>query len=93
MYLTIQFKLRKKHKASNTARLATYLNFPATTKAAFKFYNQVFNGKYTGVKLNGSRDIEMPVEMPPMSEQTKKLIIQPELIIYGRSYTNGNGLS
>jgi PhnB protein len=80
-YLSTQFKLRKELKPNDMARVTTYLNFPGTTEEAFNFYKKVFNGKFTGVGLRRFGDIEMPAEMPPMSDADKKLIIHAELTI------------
>ena len=80
-YINTHFKLRKKGKTSNKARVTTYLNFPGKTEEAFKFYQKIFHGKFTGVGLRRFGDIEMPEEHPPMSEADKKLILHAELTI------------
>lgn len=80
-YLTTQFRLRKEYKTTNMARVTTYLNFPGKTEEAFNFYKKVFKGKFTGVGLKRFGDIEMPADIPPMSDADKKLIIHAELTI------------
>jgi PhnB protein len=80
-YLSTQFRIRKELKKDNNARVTTYLNFPGKTEEAFNFYKEVFNGEFTGVGLRRFGDIEMPKEIPPMSEADKKLIIHAELTI------------
>ena len=79
-YLSIQFKVPKEVK-TNAARVTTYLNFPGKTEEAFNFYKKVFNGGFTGVGLRRFGDIVMPAEMPPLDEETKKLIMHAELTI------------
>jgi PhnB protein len=80
-YLQTQFQLRKQFKKSTMARVTTYLNFPGKTEEAFNFYKKVFGGEFTGVGLRRFGDIEMPAEIPPLDEATKKLIIHAELTI------------
>lgn len=80
-YLSTRFKLWKDNKKSSSARVSTYLNFPGKTEEAFQFYKKVFNGEFTGVGLKRFGDIEMPKELPPMSEADKNLIIHAELTI------------
>ena len=82
-YLRTKFRLRKENKKDNKARVCTYLNFPGNTEEAFRFYQKVFNGKFTGKGLQRFSDIELPAEHPPMSEADKKLIIHAELSILG----------
>ncbi|UII30677.1 SRPBCC domain-containing protein [Fulvivirga ulvae] len=82
-YLSTQFRLRKENKTSNKPRVTTYLNFPGNTEEAFMFYKEVFNGKFTGNGLRRFGDLEMPSDMPPMSDENKKLIIHAELTIMG----------
>jgi PhnB protein len=80
-YLNTQFRLRKEYKTTNMARVTTYLNFPGKTEEAFNFYKKVFKGKFTGAGLKRFGDIEMPADIPPMSDADKKLIIHAELTI------------
>ncbi|ELR69489.1 Putative glutathione S-transferase-related transmembrane protein [Fulvivirga imtechensis AK7] len=82
-YLSTQFRLRKENKINNKPRVTSYLNFPGKTEEAFLFYKEVFNGEFTGVGLRRFGDIEMPADMPPMSNEDKKLIIHAELTIMG----------
>ncbi len=83
VYLQTKFQLRKEAKTNNMARVTTYLNFPGKTEEAFRFYQKVFNGEFTGVGLRRFGDIEMPKEMPPLDDATKQLIIHAELTILG----------
>jgi PhnB protein len=80
-YLATGFKIRGEMKADNKPRAAFYLNFPGTTEAAFNFYREVFNGKFTGRGMQRFGDFPMPEGMPPMSEADQKLIIHTELTI------------
>jgi len=82
-YLAIQFQLRKQSKTNNNARITTYLNFPGKTEEAFMYYKTIFKGEFTGVGLRRFGDIEMPDEIPPLSDADKKLIIHAELTILG----------
>ncbi len=83
LYLSTQFKLRKEMKESNKARVTSYLNFPGNTEEAFRFYQNVFNGTFTGPGLKRFGDVEMPAGAPPMSDADKKLILHAELTIMG----------
>jgi uncharacterized glyoxalase superfamily protein PhnB/uncharacterized protein YndB with AHSA1/START domain len=83
LYISTKFNLRKQNKTSNRTRVTSYLNFPGKTEEAFKFYQKVFKGEFTGVGLKRFGDIEMPEGMPPMSDADKKLIIHAELTIMG----------
>ena len=82
-YLSTQFRIRKELKTNNTARVTTYLNFPGNTEEAFKFYKKVFKGEFTGAGLKRFGDIELPADLPPLSDADKKLIIHAELTILG----------
>lgn len=82
-YLATGFKLRREMKSSSKSRVTTYLNFPGKTEEAFLFYQQIFNGEFTGNGLRRFGDIEMPAGAPPMSDADKKLIIHAELTILG----------
>lgn len=83
VYLQTKFQLQKEAKTSNMSRVTTYLNFPGKTEEAFRFYQKIFNGEFTGVGLRRFGDIEMPKEMPPLDDATKQLIIHAELTILG----------
>lgn len=82
-YLSTQFQLRGQMKKDHASRVTTYLNFPGNTEAAFNFYKKVFNGTFTGGGLRRFGDIELPAEIPPLSDADKKLIIHAELTILG----------
>jgi PhnB protein len=83
VYLKTRIGLYKQNKTCTMARVTSYLNFPGKTEEAFNFYRAVFKGEFTGVGLRRFGDIEMPAEMPPLDEATKKLIIHAELTILG----------
>ncbi|MBL0355762.1 MAG: VOC family protein [Chitinophagaceae bacterium] len=76
-------QLRQQLKRNNLPRVTTYLNFPGKTEEVFYFYKAVFNGEFTGVILRRFGEIEMPAEIPPLDEATKKLIIHAELTNIG----------
>ena len=62
--------------------VSTYLNFKSQTEAAFNFYKSVFGTEF----INGMarfKDIPSSVEMPPISESDKNLIMHVELPILG----------
>jgi PhnB protein len=81
-YISTRFKLHKENKTSKKARVATYLNFPGNTEEAFRFYQKVFGGEFTGKGLQRFGDFDIPGG-PPMSEADKKLILHAELTIMG----------
>jgi uncharacterized glyoxalase superfamily protein PhnB/uncharacterized protein YndB with AHSA1/START domain len=80
-YLSTGLQLRKQMKTKTMARVTTYLNFPGTTEDAFKHYQAIFNGEFTGVGLRRFGDIKMPEGMPALSDTEKRLIIHAELTI------------
>ena len=82
-YLSTGFQLRRLNKTTDRARVTSYLNFPGTTEEAFTFYQEVFNGEFTGVGLRRFGDLVMPAELPPLSDADKKLVIHAELTIMG----------
>ena len=82
-YLNAGFKLRAEMKHTNKARVCTYLNFPGTTEEAFLFYQKIFNGEFTGKRLQRFGDASLPEGVPPLSDADKKLILHAELTILG----------
>lgn len=61
------------------ARVSLYLNFPNYTYEAFCFYKSVFETEFTDV--NTFNDVPPADDMPPFSEEEKKLIMHIELPI------------
>ncbi|MEX6690693.1 SRPBCC domain-containing protein [Danxiaibacter flavus] len=82
-YFSTHFKLRQDSKTGTPTRVCTYLNFNGKTEEAFNFYKKVFRGEFSGTGLQRFGDIEAPPDMPPLSEEDKKLIIHAELTILG----------
>ncbi|MGL2965945.1 SRPBCC domain-containing protein [Flavobacterium sp. XGLA_31] len=82
-YLQVKFTLQQELKTTKKARVSTYLNFPGTTEAAFTFYKEVFNGTLLGKGFERFGDVPGPEDMPPLSEEDKKLILHVELEIMG----------
>ena len=64
------------------ARVSTYLNFRRETEEAFNFYKSVFGGEFQG-EISRFRDIPPPVDMPPLPESDKDLIMNIALPILG----------
>jgi PhnB protein len=64
------------------ATVSTYLNFADSTEAAFNFYKSVFGGEFEG-GINRFRDIPPDVQMPPLSEKDKDLVMHISLPILG----------
>ncbi len=64
------------------ARVSTYLNFRRETEEAFNFYKTVFGGEFQG-EISRFRDIPLSVDMPPLPESDKDLIMNIALPILG----------
>jgi PhnB protein len=64
------------------ATVSTYLNFPRNTAEAFKFYKSVFGTDYMG-EISRFSDVPPSVEMPPLPEEDKHLIMHVALPILG----------
>lgn len=64
------------------ARVSTYLNFRRETEEAFNFYKSVFGGEFQG-EISRFRDIPPSVDMPPLPESDKDLIMNIALPILG----------
>ncbi len=65
------------------ASVATYLNFPRNTEAAFNFYKSVFGGDFSGMGIARFGDIPPSAGAPPIAEADKNLIMHIELPITG----------
>ena len=83
VYIASQKRIHRQLKTSTKARVTSYLNFNGNTEEAINFYKSVFGGEFTGVGLQRFADVELPAEVPPMSEADKKLILHAELTILG----------
>ena len=65
------------------ARVNTYLNFPRNTEEAFKFYQTIFGGEFSGGGIGRFKDVP-PVEgMPPLAKEDEELIMHIELPLLG----------
>lgn len=62
------------------ARVSTYLNFPRTTEAAFRFYRTVFGGDFNG-PIHRFSEVPPAPGQPPMPEEDKNLVMHVELPI------------
>lgn len=62
------------------AKVSTYLNFARSTEEAFNFYKSVFNTEFSG-EIARFGDIPASVEMPPLPEADKKLVMHVALPI------------
>ncbi len=65
------------------AKVSTYLNFPRNTEEAFNFYKTVFNSEFSEYGIMRFGDIPPSVEMPPLPDEDKNLIMHVELPITG----------
>ena len=65
------------------ATVSTYLNFRNSTEEAFSFYKKIFGTEYAGEGLMRFGDVPPSVNMPPMPENEKKLIMHVTLPILG----------
>ncbi|HER09393.1 MAG TPA: VOC family protein [Bacteroides sp.] len=64
------------------ASVSTYLNFQRNTEEAFHFYKSVFGGDFVG-GISRFRDIPGSVEMPPIPEEDRDLVMHVALPILG----------
>lgn len=81
-YISTQFYLRKDKKPNNKARVSSYVNFPGNTEDAFNFYKGIFKTDFVnGIQRFG--EIPSDPNMPPMSEEVKRMIIHVELPLVG----------
>lgn len=63
-------------------RVSTYLNFAHQTEEAFRFYQSIFGGEFTG-GIHRFAEVPLPEGAPPMPEADKKLVMHIELPILG----------
>lgn len=82
-YIEAQFKLRKRNKTSNKARVSTYLNFNGKTEEAFLFYKKVFKTEFLGKGIERFGDIPADAGHPPIADVIKKMVLHVELPIIG----------
>jgi uncharacterized glyoxalase superfamily protein PhnB/uncharacterized protein YndB with AHSA1/START domain len=82
-YIESKFKIRNQLKTNHMPRVATYLNFPGNTEAAFTFYKSVFNTEFSGKGLQRFGDIPQDAAHPPIADNIKKMILHVELPILG----------
>lgn len=71
------------------ARVSVYLNFKNNTEEAFNFYRSVFGGEFSGGLMRFS-DIPPSVEMPPLAEEDRKLVMHVALPVLGGYYLMGS---
>lgn len=64
------------------ARVSTYLNFPRSTEAAFRFYRSVFGTEFTG-PIARYKEIPPQPDQPPLAEADRDLVMHVELPILG----------
>jgi PhnB protein len=74
------------------ARVSTYLNFPRTTEAAFRFYRSVFQTDYLG-PIARFRDMPTVPDQPPLGDEDKDLVLHVELPILGGHVLMGTDAS
>jgi PhnB protein len=65
------------------ATVSTYLNFRNSTEEAFSFYKKIFGTEYVGEGLMRFGDVPPSENMPPVTENEKKLIMHVSLPILG----------
>ncbi len=64
------------------ASVGVYLNFSGETEAAFLFYQKVFGGEFLG-GISRFGDMPPAENMPPLSEETKIMVLHVCLPIMG----------
>ena len=64
------------------AYVSTYLNFTDRTEEAFDFYRSVFGGEFEG-PVSRFGDVPASLDMPPLSEEDKNLVMYVCLPILG----------
>ena len=64
------------------AKVSTYLNFQRNTEQAFHFYQSVFGGEFVG-GISRFSDIPPSIDMPPLPEADKNLVMHVVLPILG----------
>ena len=63
------------------ALVATYLNLPGTTEAAFEFYRSVFGTEYAGEGVMRMGDVPTDPDAPPMSDEQTDMVMHVALPI------------
>jgi PhnB protein len=74
------------------ARVSTYLNFPRSTEAAFRFYRSAFGTELTAPIARFS-DIPPQPDQPPLAEADRDLVMHVELPILGGHVLMGTDAS
>jgi PhnB protein len=74
------------------ARVSTYLNFPRSTEAAFRFYRSVFGTEFTAPIARFSEIPPQP-DQPPLAEADRDLVMHVELPILGGHVLMGTDAS
>jgi len=74
------------------ARVSTYLNFPRSTEAAFRFYRSAFGTEFTAPIARFS-DIPPQPDQPPLAEADRDLVMHVELPILGGHVLMGTDAS
>lgn len=64
------------------ASVCTYLNFSRNTEEAFRFYQSIFGGEFTG-GIRRMGDMPAMEGMPPLAESDKNLVMHVQLPIIG----------
>ena len=64
------------------ASVSTYLNFTGTTEEAFLFYKSVFRTDFTA-PIARMGDVPASPDMPPLSEEEKKMVMHVALPTLG----------
>lgn len=82
-YLSSQINLRQQLKQNTMPRVSTYLNFPGNAEEAFNFYRSVFKTEFTTGGVRRFGDLPATEEVPPLSEEDKKLVLHVELPLIG----------
>jgi len=65
------------------ATVSAYLNFPRNTEEAFNFYKSVFGTDFIGQGIMRFKDVPQSVEMPPLPDSDKNLVMHMALPIVG----------
>lgn len=63
------------------SRVSTYLNFSGNTEEAFRYYQSVFGGEFSGGGIMRMGDVPPQDGVAPLAEEVKNLIMHIELPI------------
>ena len=74
------------------AQVSTYLNFPRTTEAAFKFYKSVFGTEFS-TPIGRYSDMPRQPGQPALSDADKNLVMHVALPILGGHVLMGTDVS